>query len=81
MQLSKNKLLKNQSFLAVIGIMLLLLSAVGLLLFGKANSNQASNALIAGVYFDGEYRITDGPWQKIVSGMPCGEFIRTRGRA
>ena len=69
MQLSKNKLLKNKSFLAAIGIVLLLLSAVSLLLFGKVNSNQATNALIAGVYFDGEYRIGDGPWQQIVSGQ------------
>ena len=69
MQLLKNKLFKNKSFLIVIGIMLLLLSAVGLLLFGKVNSNQAVNALIAGAYFDGEYRVGDGPWQPIVSGQ------------
>lgn len=69
MQLLKNKLFKNKSFLTVIGIMLLLLSAVGLLLFGKVNSNQAINALIARVYFDGDYRIGDGPWQPIVSGQ------------
>lgn len=69
MQLLKNKLFKNKSFLIVIGIMLLLLSAVGLLLFGKVNSNQAINALIARVYFDGEYRVGDGPWQPIVSGQ------------
>ena len=69
MQLSKYKLLKNKSFLAVIGILLLLLSALSLLLFGNANSTQAMNALIAGVYFDGEYRIGDEPWQQIVSGQ------------
>ena len=29
---------------------------------------QAESALIAQVYFDGEYRIADGPWQQIVKG-------------
>ena len=61
--------LKNKTFLAFIGILLLLLSAVSLLLFGQATSTQAINALIADVYFDGEYRIGDGPWQKIVAGQ------------
>ena len=60
--------LKNKTFLAFLGIMLLLLSAVFLLWFGNANSNQAMNALIAGVYFDGEYRIEDGEWQEIQKG-------------
>ena len=61
--------LKKKIFLAVIGILLLLLLAAGLLWFGEANSNQAINALIAGVYFDGEYRIGEEPWQPIVAGQ------------
>ena len=69
MSLLKSKLLKSKSLLSILGILLLFLSAVCLLWFGKANSNQAINAMIAGVYFDGEYRIGDGPWQQIVSGQ------------
>ena len=53
----------------MIGILILLLGAAALLLFGQANSNQAISAIPAQVYFDGEYRIADGPWQKIVSGQ------------
>ena len=55
--------------LAAIGIILLFLLAALLLWFGQSNSNQAISAMIAQVYFDGEYRIADGPWQKIVSGQ------------
>ena len=52
----------------VLGILLLLLTAVMLLWHGNANSMQALPALVAQVYFDGEYRIADGPWQKITEG-------------
>ena len=45
-----------------------MLSAVVLLWHGNANSMQATPALVAQVYFDGEYRIADGEWQKIVKG-------------
>ena len=69
MQLLKNKILRNKSALAVIAIALVLLSAAALLWFGNAHSNQAILALSAKVYFDGDYRIGDGPWQKIVSGQ------------
>ena len=54
--------------LAIAGILLLLLLAVILLWQGNATSNQAFPAMVAQVYFDGEYRIADGPWQKIVAG-------------
>ena len=54
--------------LAVVGVVLLLFSAVILLWHGNANSMQATPALVAQVYFDGEYRITDGEWQKIEKG-------------
>ena len=54
--------------LAVAGVVLLLFSAVILLWHGNANSMQATPALVAQVYFDGEYRITDGEWQKIEKG-------------
>ena len=58
----------NTATLTVAGVLLLLLSAVILLLHGNATSNQAIPALVAQVYFDGEYRIADGQWQKIVKG-------------
>ena len=58
----------NMTTLTIAGILLLLLSAVILLLHGNATSNQAKPALVAQVYFDGEYRIADGPWHKIVKG-------------
>ena len=58
----------NITTLAIASILLLLLSAVILLLHGNATSNQAEPALVAQVYFDGEYRIADGQWQKIVKG-------------
>ena len=58
----------NMKTLTIAGVLLLLLSAVLLLWHGNANSNQAMSALVAGVYFDGEYRINDGEWHKIVKG-------------
>ena len=56
------------SILRVGGIIAVLCLAVLLLWHGNANSNQAMNAFSAQVYFDGEYRIADGPWQKYVEG-------------
>ena len=54
--------------ITIAGVLLLLLSAVILLWHGNATSNQAMPALVAQIYFDGEYRIADGQWQKIVAG-------------
>ena len=58
----------KQPCLQVVGAVVILLLAVTLLLYGNATSNQAMPALAAQVYFDGEYRIADGPWQEIVQG-------------
>ena len=58
----------NMTTLAIAGVLLLLLSAVILLWHSNATSNQAMPALMAQIYFDGEYRIADGEWQKIVEG-------------
>ena len=69
MQLIKRKLACNKSILAVLCILILLFGAVALLWSGRSRSNQAMSAMIAQIYFDGEYRIADGPWQKIVSGQ------------
>ena len=58
----------KHSHLQIIGAIFILLLALVLLWRGNATSNQAMPALVAQVYFDGEYRIADGPWQEIVEG-------------
>ena len=58
----------NKTTLWIIGILVVFFLAVVLLWHGNATSNQAVPALVAQVYFDGEYRIADGEWQKIVKG-------------
>ena len=58
----------KHSYLQVIATVLLLLLAILLLFHGNATSNQAVLAMVAQVYFDGEYRIGDGSWQEIVEG-------------
>ena len=52
----------------IVGIFAVLFLALVLLWHGNANSMQAMPAMVAGVYFDGEYRIADGQWQKIEKG-------------
>ena len=69
MQLMKTIVPQKRSLIAVIGVIILLLCGFILLWSGESNSYQATNALVAQIYFDGEYRIADGPWQKIVSGQ------------
>ena len=64
----KEKIFNYKTTLRVISVMIVLLLAVMLLWYGNATSNQATPALLAQVYFDGEYRITDGQWEKIVAG-------------
>ena len=65
----KNKFQKiKKSYLGVAGILLLLLLAAFLLWFNNSNSMQAMPSMIGSVYFDGEYRISDGEWQQIVEG-------------
>ena len=56
------------SHLPILGALFVLLLALALLWYGNTNSMQAVPALVADVYFDGEYRIGDGAWQKIVKG-------------
>ena len=58
----------KHSHLQVIGSIFIILLAIALLWHGNATSNQAEPALVAQVYFDGEYRIADGQWQPIVKG-------------
>ena len=58
------------SHLPVIGIVLLVLLAVFALWFNNRNSTQATSAMMAQVYFDGEYRIgNDGEWKEITKGV------------
>ncbi len=63
----KFQTVKKQYF-PVVGVLFLILLAVFLLWFNNSTSMQAEPALIAQVYFDGEYRIEDNGWQKIVKG-------------
>ena len=65
----KNKLqIFKKINLQILCIPLLLLLAILLLWFNNSTSAQAESALIAQVYFEGEYRIGDGEWHEIVKG-------------
>ena len=58
----------NIATFKIVGVLLIFVAALILLWHGNATSSQAQMAMTAGVYFDGEYRISDGEWQKIVKG-------------
>ena len=58
----------KRSHLQAACVVVLILLAVFLLWFNNNNSTQAMSAMMAQVYFDGEYRIGDGEWQEIVEG-------------
>jgi hypothetical protein len=58
----------NSTIFQIVGVLLVVLLAVVLLWHSNATSNQAQMAMVAQVYFDGEYRIENGPWKKIVKG-------------
>ena len=75
--LGKGKLFRDhKTILQVLGVLTALLLAALLLWHGNATSSQASPALVAQVYFDGEYQIGDGPWQKI---LPGAHISATKG--
>ena len=59
----------KKTYLKFAGVLLLILIAFFLVWFNQANSLQAEDALIAQIYFDGEYRIADGEWKPIVKGQ------------
>ena len=66
----KHKFQKIQtSHLQAAGILLLILLAAFLLWFTTTTSMQSIPAMVAQVYFDGEYRIADGEWQAIAEGV------------
>ena len=58
----------NAATLRIVGVIVALVLAIALLWHGNATSMQSQPALLAQVYFDGEYRIADGAWQEIVKG-------------
>ena len=58
----------NKTHLLIAGVLLLILLAVSLLWFNDSNSVQAESAMVADVYFAGEYRVADGEWQPIEEG-------------
>ena len=53
---------------AVGGTILLILMALMLLWHNHVNTNQASDAIVAQIRFEGDYRIGDGDWQEIRKG-------------
>ena len=65
----KNKFQKiKKAHLQVAGLLLLILLSICLLWINNRTSLQSESALMAQVYFDGEYRIGDGDWERIVPG-------------
>ena len=79
----KSKLKKiKKSYLQIIAVVTLILLGVALLCFNNITSWQATPALVAEVYFDGEYSVNGGEWQKIVEGehIPATKGdVRLRG--
>ena len=59
---------KIRSVLPIVGVILIIISAIFLLWQGSLNSTQSVPATPASVYFLGEYRIGNGDWQPIVKG-------------
>ena len=66
----------NKTHLKIAGIIFLILLAMALLWYGNSTSQQADDALVPDIYFEGEYRIADGDWQRITEG---GHIPATRG--
>ena len=57
-----------RSVLPILGVLLIIISAITLLWQGNVNSNQSNPSLTPTIYFEGEYRIEDGDWKPIVEG-------------
>lgn len=67
---TKNRfLIFKNSYIKIVGILLLLALAATMLWCNNATNYQAFNPFIAQVQFRGEYRIGDGPWQQIIPGQ------------
>ena len=67
-ELIKKFRLVKKKHLLVAGILLLFVLASTLLIVDESEFSQSESALVAQVYFDGEYSVAGGPWQKIVKG-------------
>ena len=83
MQSVKNKIkLPNTARVQIACVSLLILLSLFLLWFNNSTSYQAESALLADVYFEGEYCIADGEWHPIVEGehIPATKGdVRLRG--
>ena len=58
----------SKSHLQVALAAILIICAVALVLFSNSTSMQALPAMVADVYFEGEYRIGEGEWHPIIEG-------------
>ena len=58
----------KKSYILIVCVILLVLLSVFALWFGNSRSVQAEPAAVGQVRFEGEYRIGDGEWQRIVNG-------------
>ena len=58
----------KKSHLLIAGVVLLILLFISLLWFSDSASVQAELPLSIEVYFEGEYRVADGPWMTYVEG-------------
>ena len=67
LSMKKNNL-SLKSILFPISIIAIILFSVLFLLVGTRNSSQASPPMIAGVSFQGEYKIGDGEWHTVTQG-------------
>ena len=59
----------KNSYLQVVGILLLIFLAALMMWFNHVNSTQAISPTVAKVQFYGEYRIGDGQWREITEGQ------------
>ena len=58
----------KKTHLQIAGVLFIILLAILLLWFNNSNSMQSVPAMLAKVYFEGEYSIDGGEWHKIVEG-------------
>ncbi len=76
------KKISFRSIMPIVGVVLVIISAIFLLWQGNANSNQSLPATLANVYFEGQYKIGDGEWKDIVKGEHISSTkgdVRLRG--
>ena len=72
----------RRSHLQIVSVLLLIMLSLTLLLINNKRSTQAMSAMVADVYFEGEYSVNGGEWKKIVEGehIPATQGdVRLRG--